>query len=344
MLLAAYVLEEVESVKQSAGFYRVVGAILGAVLLVLLLVITAYFIIRRNRKTETYPSPSAAAPPAPRVSWVVEGAVGQTEEVTKADVEGQTSPPYPHEDFWVRKSRSTSRKHGRRKRHHHRPQTAPELKPKRSRSSSSLSTSRSPSSGEGKEYTPSREEPSHPSRSCRNLKKKDKEKKMKKKKKRPPTPNGSSPEASNNNVPKKNIHQLSVTHLDVVQPIETATSVDQVIQVPEDSILSVTVETQTEVMDVPVPKPRSKRPPVTREIEVQEVSTDFTDGPEQAEEELEQPAPDGSTVQEQDKKSTSSSGEEANAQNDVTFFTPPEKIRWRPGSLIPQRLSGAIFG
>lgn len=78
-------------------------------------------------------------------------------------------------------------------------------------------------------------------------------------------------------------------------------------------------KSKTEIQDVvPVPQPRLSRQLTTVEMETQEVTADFTDRPETPENDQSAPEP------------------QLEIDND--------NYGWRPGSLIPTRVSRAVFG
>ena len=233
---------------------------------------------------------------------------------------------------WIRKSRSTSKKRhhqrrqNRRQRPSARPQTAPvESEPRRrSHSSSSVSNSpRSPASGESREYIPSREESSQPSRSCRSLKKKRLQQQPQVQKRIPTEeldssaavssdaekvrPTGSE-EASPN---MKNQQILSVTHLDLI-PDEDDDCVGKSQTLSPPDAANRIVVTDTEVT--------APQPTISAVSHIQLTDEDQS----------------GIHVQK--------NIEETFAQNDQVYSTPAEKIRWRPGSLIPPRITAPIFG
>lgn len=204
----------------------------------------------------------------------------QIEKVsTLPDVEEDPDP-------LVRKSRSTSKKH-RVKRHRRlRPQTAPERNVVY-RSSSSLSaivsgsaSGSASSSVDRMEYKLSREEPRQPSRGARRLKQKRTSK----------TDVFSSPE------------RVQVEKQKSVKSRPTSSEVDRV-----------------NPMEKPVPKPRTKTPGTSIEMETQEVTADFTDRPDTPEEEIP-------------------------VQQEAEQVYTTEEFGWRPGSLITSRVSMSVFG
>ena len=174
-----------------------------------------------------------------------------------------------HPDPWVRKARSTSKKHQRRKHRRPRPQTAPERNAHRQSSSSlsaivSGSASSASSSVDRMEYRLSREEPVQPSRGARRLKQK----------------------------------RLSKTD---------ALSSDKSLK-NEDAAVG----------KRPIPKPR-RRGDASIEMETQEVTADFTDQPDSPDED---PAP----------------------SPEPKLKPTTDDFGWRPGSLIPSKVTAGVFG